>query len=296
MTALDPIEVFEAERPRLRALAYRMLGTPDDADDVLQETWIRWSSADRSVIERPAAWLTTVATRIALDGLGSARARREVYTGPWLPEPLDDADDPGDVVGERDTLTLGFLRVLETLQPVERAVFLLHDVFGVPFDEVATTVDRSPDATRQIAVRARARVRDGRPRHVAEPAQVQALTAAFLGAILEGDVDALISMLTDDVVLVSDGGGDRRAARHPIHGPDKVARFVVNVTQRGLEPGDEMHWVRANGQLGLYVVRDGQPYLLGLLGWRDDAVAEVLVILNPDKLRRFHTSWVAPPV
>jgi RNA polymerase sigma-70 factor, ECF subfamily len=295
MTALDPIEVFEAERPRLRALAYRMLGTPDDADDVLQETWIRWSSADRSVIERPAAWLTTVATRIALDGLGSARARREVYTGPWLPEPLDDGDDPGDVVGERDTLTLGFLRVLETLQPVERAVFLLHDVFGVPFDEVATTVDRSPDATRQIAVRARARVRDGRPRHVAEPAQVEALTAAFLGAILDGDIDALISMLTDDVVLVSDGGGDRRAARRPIHGPDKVARFVVNVTQRGLEPGDEMHWVRANGQLGLYVVRDGQPYLLGLLGWRDDEVAEVLVILNPDKLRRFHSTWVAPP-
>ncbi len=286
-------DIFEAERPRLRSLAYRMLGTADDADDVVQDTWLRWSGADHDAIERPAAWLTTVATRVALDRLTSARATREVYTGPWLPEPVADDIDPVDVVAGRDTLTLGFLRVLETLAPVERAVFLLHDVFGLPFDEIAATVDRTPDATRQIAVRARTRVREGRPRLVAEPAEVEALTTAFLGAVLDGDVERLTTMLTDDVVLVSDGGAERHAARRPIHGPDKVARFIINVTGRGLLESDELHWVRANGQFGLFVVRDGEPFLLGLCGFDGDVVAEILVINNPDKLQRFHRSWLS---
>jgi RNA polymerase sigma-70 factor, ECF subfamily len=286
-------DLFEAERPRLRALAYRMLGTADDADDIVQDAWIRWSSVDRGEIDNPGAWLTTVTTRLALDRLGSARSRREVYAGPWLPEPVAAEIDPGDIAVTRDTLTVGFLRVLESLRPVERAVFLLHDVFGVPFDEIATTIDRTPDATRQIAVRARQRVREGRPRALEEPAHVEELTATFLGAVFDGDVDRLTEMLTDDVVLVSDGGPARHAARRPIEGKDRVARFVTNVTQRGTEPGDEFHWVRANGQLGLYAVREGQPFLLGLLGWRGESVAEVLVILNPDKLRRFHREWLA---
>ena len=288
---------FDAERRRLTALAYRMTGTPDDADDVVQEVWIRWQRTDRAAIDNDAAWLTTVTTRVAIDRLGSARARRELYVGPWVPEPMPSSSDgalsadPAEVVASSDSLTLGFLRVLETLEPTERAVFLLHDVFAVPFAEVAVTVDRNEAATRQMARRAREKVRDGRPRLTPPPAEVQELSDAFLAAILEGDVDRLTSMLTDDVVHISDGGPDHHAARRPVRGPDKVARLFVNLARREWLPIDELHWVEVNGQPGAYVVRDGEPYLLTVLNWRDRQVAEAIAIVNPDKLRHFHDSW-----
>jgi RNA polymerase sigma-70 factor (ECF subfamily) len=288
---------FEAERRRLTALAYRMTGTPDDADDVVQEAWIRWQRTDRAAIDNDAAWLTTVTTRVAIDRLTSAQARREMYVGPWVPEPMPDwsddgrSADPADIVASSDSLTLGFLRVLETLDPTERAVFLLHDVFAVPFADVAIAVDRNEAATRQMARRARDKVRDGRPRLTPPPADVRALSDAFLSAILEGDVDRLASMLTDDVVHVSDGGPDHHAARRPVRGPDKVARLFVNLARREWLPTDELHWADVNGQLGAYVVRDGEPYLLTVLNWRHRKVAEAIAIVNPDKLRRFHGSW-----
>jgi RNA polymerase sigma-70 factor (ECF subfamily) len=288
---------FDAERRRLTALAYRMTGTPDDADDVVQEVWIRWQRTDRASIDNDAAWLTTVTTRVAIDRLTSAQARRELYVGPWLPEPLPDwpgdgpSADPAEVVSSSDTLTLGFLRVLETLDPIERAVFLLHDVFAVPFAEVAVAVERNEAATRQMARRARDKVRNGRPRLTPPPAEVRELSDAFLAAILEGDVDRLTSMLTDDVVHISDGGPDHHAARRPVRGPDKVARLFVNLARREWLPTDELHWVDVNEQLGAYVVRDGEPYLLTVLNWRDRQVAEAIAIVNPDKLRRFHDSW-----
>ena len=289
---ISEIAVFESERARLRGLAYRMTGTPDDADDVVQEAWIRWQRVDRSTIENPAAWLTTVTSRLALDRLTSAKARREQYVGQWLPEPLATAAEPDELVAAADSLTLGFMRVLETLQPVERAVFLLHDVFEMPFGEVAAAVDRNEPATRQIAKRARDRVRAGRPRLTAEPADVQALSEAFLTAMLEGDVDALAAMLTDDVVHVSDGGPDHHAARRPVRGPHRVARLFVNITRRNFMPTDEFHNVLVNGQTGTYVVRDGEPYVLTVLGWRGGQVAEALSIVNPDKLRHFHEAWL----
>jgi RNA polymerase sigma-70 factor (ECF subfamily) len=288
---------FDAERRRLTALAYRMTGTPDDADDVVQEVWIRWQRTDRSTIDNEAAWLTTVTTRVAIDRLTSAQARREMYVGPWVPEPMADSSDrgadPADVVASSDSLTLGFLRVLETLDPTERAVFLLHDVFAVPFAEVAAAVDRNEAATRQMARRAREKVRDGRPRLTPPPAEVQELSDAFLAAILEGDVDRLATMLTDDVVHISDGGPDHHAARRPVRGPDKVARLFVNLVRREWLPTDELHWVDVNGQPGAYVVRGGEPYLLTVLNWRDRQVAEAIAIVNPDKLRHFHESWSA---
>lgn len=297
----EPTETFEAERVRIRRIAYRMLGTPDDADDVVQETWLRWKDADHDTIDNAAAWLTTVATRLAMDRLKSARARREVYVGPWLPEPMSITDltsvdslaDPATAVVDGESLELGLLRVLETLQPVERAVFLLHDVFGYPFAQVAATVDRSEPATRQIAKRARERVRAGRPRVDTEPADVETLSNAFLLAVIEGDLDTLTSLLTDDVVHISDGGAERHAARRPVLGPAKVARLLVNLTRRDLRPDDETHWVRVNGQLGLYVVRDGAPFLLTVIGWRGDAVAEILAIANPTKLDHLHARWLA---
>jgi RNA polymerase sigma-70 factor (ECF subfamily) len=280
---------FERERRRLRSLAYRMTGTPDDADDVLQEVWIRWQGADRSSIENDAAWLTTVTTRVAIDRLTSARVRREMYVGPWIPEPMPDAlVDPAEIAVSADSLALGFLRVLETLDPTERAVFLLHDVFAVPFAEVAVAVGRNEAATRQLARRARAKVRDGRPRLTSPPAEVRELSVAFLAAVIDGDIDRLAAMLTEDVVHISDGGRDHHAARRPVRGAAKVARLFVNLARREWLPTDEFHWVDVNGQAGAYVVRDGEPYLLTVLGWRDGKVAEALAIVNPDKLRHFH--------
>ena len=282
---------FERERRRLRSLAYRMTGTPDDADDVLQEVWIRWQGADRSSIQNDAAWLTTVTTRVAIDRLTSARAQRELYVGPWIPEPMPDAlDDPADIAVSVDSLALGFMRVLETLDPTERAVFLLHDVFAVPFAEVAVTVARSEATTRQIGRRARAKVRDGRPRLTPPPAELHEWSVAFLAAVLDGDVDRLATMLTEDVVHISDGGRDHHAARRPVRGAAKVARLFVNLARREWLPTDEFRWVDVNGQPGAYVVRDGEPYLLTVLGWRDGKVAEALAIVNPDKLRHFHES------
>ena len=295
--AIDPEAqaVFDAHRQRLTGLAYRMTGTPDDADDVVQEAWLRWQRADRTAIDTPAAWLTTVTTRLAIDRLTSARARRERYVGPWLPEPLapDDAieADPSDAVAASESLSLGFLRVLETLAPVERAVFLLHDVFGYAFDEIARAVDRSPAATRQIAKRARDRVRAGRPRVDPEPEDVADLSDAFFAAVVGGDVDRLVRMLTDDVVHRSDGGADHHAARRPVVGPTKVARLFVNLARRLRPSTDEVHRVVVNGQHGVYVTRSGAPLTLVVLDWREGRVVETLAIVNPDKLARFHGHW-----
>ncbi len=284
---------FGMERVRLTNLAYRMTGTPDDADDVIQEVWLRWDGADRDSIENVPAWLTTVTTRVAIDQLTSASVRREQYVGPWLPEPATDSTvDPAEVVAMVDSLSLGFMRVLETLQPVERAVFLLHDVFGVPFDEVAITVGRAGPATRQIAKRARERVRDGRPRIESRESDLRELSDAFLTAVMDGDIDRLSKMLTEDVVHISDGGADHHAARRPVVGPDRVARLFVNIARRELLPTDEFFDVSVNGQPGLYVVRDGEPLLLTVLSWRGRQVAEAIAIVNPDKLRHFHREWL----
>jgi RNA polymerase sigma-70 factor, ECF subfamily len=284
---------FEAERPRLAALAYRMLGTPDDADDVVQDAWLRWAAADHDAIVEPAAWLTTVTTRIAIDRLRSARRRREVYVGPWLPEPLPVGDDdPFAAAATAESLTLGFLTVLERLEPVERAVFLLHDVFGYPFAEVAVTVDRSEAAARQIARRARERVQAERTRVDADPERAEELAGAFLGAVVQGDVDALRRLLTDDVVHLSDGGPHRRAARRPVVGADRVARLLVNLAAR-IQPGTQVDPVRVNGELGWYATVDGQPDLVLVPSFRDGRVATVLAVLNPDKLARFHAAWLA---
>ena len=308
MTPSGATNVFEAERDRLERLAYRMLGTPDDADDVVQEAWLRWQRATFEDIDNPAAWLTTVTTRLAIDRLKSARRRREVYVGPWLPEPLTieslgaatlraapaaSSTDPAMLAIGSESLELGLLRVLETLGPVERAVFLLHDVFGYPFEQISPIIDKSVATTRQIAKRARDRVRSGRPRVDAEPADVMAWSEAFVGAAVEGDLDGLMNMLTDDVVHISDGGAERHAARRPVVGADRVARLLVNLTARGLDADDEVHWIRVNGQAGVYVVRNGEPNLLSVVSWREGKVAELLAIVNPAKLARFHERWLA---
>ncbi|MGI9613955.1 MAG: RNA polymerase sigma factor SigJ [Acidimicrobiales bacterium] len=289
------LEVFEAERPRLQGIAYRMLGTPDDADDVVQDTWLRFDTADVDTIAKPAAWLTRVTTRLAIDRLTSAQRRREAYVGPWLADPIDtepstDAE-PAESVILAESLTLGFLAVLERVTPLERAVFILHDVFGYPLAEVAGIVERSPAATRQLAKRARDHVQEGRPRFAPDPSDVAALTERVLAAALDGDVETLKSFLADDVVHLSDGGPNHRAARAPVVGPHRVAQLFLGLAKRVVEHG-EFHFVRANGQFGLYLTAGGEPYMLHVANWVDGLLAGSYVVRNPEKLAAFHRAWV----
>jgi len=285
----DDVARFEAERTRLHGLAYRMLGSLSDADDVVQETWVRWQRLTpdaQAAIERPAAWWTTVASRISLDVLKSAQRQREQYVGPWLPEPLLTDGDPADAVEWAESLTLGFLVVLERLAPVERAVFLLADVFGEPYASIAQVVDRSEDACRQIASRARQRVRDAR-RQVAPVSGATAaddLVQAFLAACAFQQTDDLRRILADDVVLVSDGGRDVHAARRPVRGADRVSRFLVNVVSR-ITPDVAVELHQVNGEPGLLVRRGRQTTMVVAFEVVAEHIAAVRLVLNPAKLQ-----------
>lgn len=225
-------DVFGIERPRLLGLAYRMLGSLADAEDVVQDARLRWAGTDRQVVENPAAWLTTTTTRLALDRIRTLARRREDYVGPWLPEPVtlaatDPSSDPSDALELAQSMTLGFLVLLDTLSATERAVFLLADVFGEPFSAIAAAVGKTEDNCRQIAHRARRKVRSARAPDTA-PAS-SALLAELFMATASGDIDTLLTLLDTDVVLLSDGGAERRAARRLVVGAPKVARFMVNL-------------------------------------------------------------------
>ncbi|MEW6473374.1 MAG: RNA polymerase sigma factor SigJ [Actinomycetota bacterium] len=290
----DGTAVFAAERRRLTGIAYRITGSLADADDVVQEAWLRfsnaWASSSSSEpIERPAAWLTTVVARIALDHLKAARRDREVYVGPWLPEPI--ASDPlavsrpgpEEMAELASSLTLGFLHVLETLAPVERVVFVLADVFDVPFKEIAETVGKSPDACRQIASRARRRVQEARPHRYQPPdGEAARVVAEMLAATTAGDIDGLVRLLAEDAVLVSDGGPHKRAARHPIKGRDRLARFMANLGKRyshaTIEP------VALNGELGMVIYDGGERLAAMSFEVAGGLVCEVHVIVADDKL------------
>jgi RNA polymerase sigma-70 factor, ECF subfamily len=222
---------FEAARPRIRGLAYRMLGTLADADDVAQDTWLRWQAAGGEHIANTEAWLVTAATRLCLDRLRSAARTREIYPGPWLPEPIVTDPSPESAAELSDSLTLGFLVLLDQLAPVERAVFLLADVFDVPYAEIAVTVGRTQAACRQIASRARRRLRpDKQPCQTA--AADRALVKGLLHALAAGDVNEVVARLAPQVVCITDGGPERRAARRPVVGSGRVARLLIGLARR----------------------------------------------------------------
>jgi len=290
------LELFEHERPRLLGLAYRLLGSLADAEDVVQEAWVRWERADRAVIERPEAWLTTVTSRLGLDRLRSRQRDRTDYVGPWLPEPLvSAADDPADAAVLSDSLTTAFLLLLEQLGPVERLVLLLADVFDEPFARVAEITGRSEEACRQVAVRARRKVRavggEALPR---SPRREQLQVAAeFAAAALSGDTERLLAVLAPDVVLLSDGGPDHHAARRPVVGPDRVARLVVNLAKR-VPPQATMEPVWANGSPALLVRSAGAPAFLQAVDVRNGRVVALTLMVNPDKL--LHVDRVVPIV
>jgi len=274
----------------LLGLAYRMLGSMDDAEDVLQETWLRWQLADRAAVERPAAWLTTVTSRCCLDRLRASSRRREDYVGPWLPEPVALAPGPEEEAELADTLTLGFLVMLDRLNATERLVFLLADVFAVPFREIAAITGRSDAACRQIAHRARASLASEPPSSVPTDAD-DALVGQLLAAVMTGDLVATVALLAPDVVLVSDGGKEHRAARRPVVTPPRVARLLVNLAKR-LDGSWEILPCRLNGRIGLVFSHDGEPRIATIFEIADGRVRRIWSVVAPDKLR--HVMHPAP--
>jgi RNA polymerase sigma-70 factor (TIGR02957 family) len=279
------MEAFLRAKPQLFALAYRMLGSASEAEDVLQETWLRWDRA--AGIDNDAAWLTTVVTRLCLDMLGSARARRETYIGPWLPEPLVEPVEGPEASAElADSVSLAFLVLLEELSPAERAAFLLREVFAFGYDEVGAMLERSPVACRQLVSRAHTHVDARRARFTADRTRARELTLSFLFACQTGDLASVTSMLATDAVLVSDGGGKVSAARRPVHGADRVGRFLIGVLAK---PGPTIDYVEAlvNGETGVLGLVEGVVVIAVAVEVRDDVIITgIRIVSNPDKLLR----------
>ena len=277
-------EEFMALRPKLFGVAYRMLGSVTDAEDVVQNAYLRWREVERDDIRSAEAFLTTVVVRLSLDELRSARARRETYVGPWLPEPLlVDESDPAATAELADSLSMAFLVLLETLSPLERAAFLLREVFGYDYDDIAAMLDRQPAACRQLVTRARRHVDERRQRYDADRRLGAELAHRFLEASLVGDLDGMLALLTDDAALTTDGGGVVKAARRVIVGARKVARFLVAVTPN-VPPTASIHEVVVNNQPGLLIVDEGAPYLTMALEVLDGRIAGIRVVSNPEKL------------
>lgn len=275
-------------RPRMFGLAYRMLGGVADAEDVVQEAFLRWARADRSSVENPGGWLLTVVSRICLDRLKSAYRQRETYIGPWLPEPVATDDlDPASSADMADSLNLAFLVLLERLSPAERAAFLLHDVFGYRHHEVAAMLERSPGAVRQLASRARAHLAAHRPRYDSDSNRRRQAATAFVAAAAGADLDQLMSVLAPDVTFVADGGGTVAATRHPVHGVDRVAQVIMQLA-RHARPDWSIERRAINRSPGIVVRRgDRRPEAVWVLQVADGLIATIQVIRNPVKLRGF---------
>ena len=279
MTATD---AFVQHRNLLFTVAYEMLGSAADAEDVLQETWLRWAEVDRIDVRDERAYLVRIATRLALNRMRTVARRREAYVGPWLPEPLLTTPDVADDVALADSVSTAMLLVLETLAPTERAVFILREVFDLPYDEIAAAVDKSPAAVRQVAHRARRHVDARRPRTAVSARERAEVTARFFGAAATGDLQALMDVLAPDVVLLTDGGGVKKAALRPIQGRDKVTRFLEAVMPEGFVADV----VVVNGSAALRIVVDGEVDSVASVLVEDGRVTGLYVVRNPAKLGR----------
>ncbi|MFE9438961.1 RNA polymerase sigma-70 factor [Streptomyces sp. NPDC006602] len=290
MTADTVTDVFEEHRPVLLGVAYRMLGRVADAEDVVQEAWLRWAGADRTEVREPRAYLVRITTRLAIDRLRQVKARGETYVGPWLPEPY--VTDFGDTVpdtAERavlaDSVSLAVLVVLESLSPLERAVFVLREAFGYPYAEIAGMLERGEPAVRQLAGRARKHVEERRPRYEVDPVQRRDLTERFLAAAEEGDLEGLMSLLTPDVRLVGDSGGKSKAPLRVLETADKVGRFIVGVAQKGGIPDLSIRFLELNAGPAILALSGDKPDSVFQLDVLDGRIQSVYVIRNPDKLR-----------
>ncbi|MDT8758288.1 sigma-70 family RNA polymerase sigma factor [Sphingomonas psychrotolerans] len=275
----DAAASFDPLRPRLTRIAYRMLGSVADAEDVVQDAFLRWMGTDRTGIREPEAFLRRVVTRLCLDQLKSARARRETYVGPWLPEPVVEEEEADDV-------TLPLMLALERLTPLERAAFLLHDVFGVPFEEVAETIGRDPAAARQLASRARTHVRAARPRFDVPKERGLEIAEAFFQASRSGDMGALRGLLADDVSVYSDGGGKVHAGLRPILGIDDVMKLHGSLARFfAKEMSQVVRWGLINGLPGFVTREPGGVLQTTALAIEEGKIAAIYVMRNPDKLR-----------
>ncbi|MEU4571584.1 RNA polymerase sigma factor SigJ [Nonomuraea sp. NPDC023979] len=279
------MEAFEEHRDHLWAVAYRILGTVADADDAVQETWLRWRQADRQAVSDARAYLTTAVSRVCYDLLTSARARRESYVGEWLPEPVVAELGPEDRVTLDDSVSLALLAVLERLSPAERTAFVLHDAFEVPFEEIGEILGRSPGAVRQLASQARARVQEYAPRGTADRAAHLKVVEAFAAAATSGDLPGLVAVLDPGVVWRADGGGVVTAAAVPVVGSDRVARMVLGMVERWFD-GMTAEFLDVNGAPGV-VIRDGDGVPDSVMAFvvSGGRVVQVDVVRNPAKLR-----------
>ncbi len=277
---------FDEHRAILVGAAYRVVGSVSDAEDVVQEAWLRWAAVDHEEVREPRAYLIRITTRLALNRLREQKARREQYVGPWLPEPiapeLASTDDPAAAVELADSVSMAMLVVLETLSPLERATFVLREVFDLPYDEIADTLGRSESAVRQLAHRAREHVHARQPRHHVDKERHNELTMRFMQAAGSGDFDQVVSLLAPDAVLVSDGGGKKKAALRPIHGAEKIARWLFGVLADN--PGFEIRVATLNGETAYIAYFDEQPDTVTFLETDDGLITELYLIRNPDKL------------
>jgi len=278
---------YTRARPRLERIAYAMTGSHAEAEDVVSDSWLRLTAAHANEpVQNVEAWATVVVARRALDNLRSARVRRETYVGPWLPEPwleAPPASDPAERVTLDDSISFALMVVLETLSPAERTAWVLHDLFGMEFTEVAQVVGRTPAAVRQLAVRARKHVAAGTPRVTVDHATHVAVVAAFRRATIDGDLPGLMSMLDPDVTLTSDGGGQVRAARRPVHGADRVARLLVGLASQ-LGTDHLPISVMVNGAPGLAILKGGAYDFVISLTVEDARITRVDMVRAPDKL------------
>ncbi len=277
-------DAFLTHRRLLFTVAYEMLGSAADAEDVLQESWLKWDAVDQSEVRDPRAYLVRIVTRKALDRLRTLARRREDYVGPWLPEPLLTAPDVAEDVELADSLSMAMLLVLETLTPTERAVFLLRDVFDLGYDELADAVGKTPAAVRQIAHRARAHVAARRPRGVTSQAQTRAALEAFLRALDTGDLQGLVDILAPDVVALGDGGGVKQALPRPVVGADKVSRLLGVGISTSRDMGIVAEIAHVNGWPALILRHDGDIDSVLSVRVEDGLVTAVYTIRNPDKL------------
>ncbi|GAA3652414.1 RNA polymerase sigma-70 factor [Nonomuraea antimicrobica] len=297
--------IFEEHRSLLTAVAYRILGSVADAEDVVQEAWLRWSGVDESGVDDPRAYLVTVTSRLAVDRLRWVKSRRESYVGPWLPEPISTSPDVADRAELADSVELALLVVLETLSPLERAVFVLREAFDLPFAEIARIIGRAEPATRQLARRAREHVREKRPRFDVDGNERRRITERFMSAAAGGDLDALIAMFSDQVTVVTDGGGRARAALRVITGPEKAGRYLLSITS----PANSARFLASIGvpgdadlSVGLTILNNA-PAVVGSAGGQVVTVVSLVIvagrieavylIVNPEKLARLEPVMVA---
>ncbi|MEU0670486.1 RNA polymerase sigma-70 factor [Streptomyces lavendulocolor] len=299
---MQDVNRFEGARPRLEAIAYRLLGSASEAEDAVQETFLRWQATDAGRIEVPEAWLTKVLTNLCLNQLTSARARRETYVGEWLPEPLLDGDPmlgPADTAEQRESVSYAVLTLMERLTPNERAVYVLREAFDYPHREIAEILDVSESASQQIFRRAKKHLADGRPRAEIDAAAARRVVEEFLAAATTGRTEPLVKLLTADVLAVGDGGGKVPARARAVEGTLAVAKFMRGLfkpapSKRALVGGSpEMYVTTANGDIAVVAVVDGRVVGIMCLDITDEGIAAFRSQVNPDKLQRATEVWAA---